>query len=320
MAPALLDATTIDISAIPHSLPSTLYTFRSTGQTIKFDGFLAVWPARTEEVILPDIAINQTLTLSELKPEQHFTQPPARFTEASLIKALEQAGIGRPSTYAPTLATIQDRNYVEKDEQKRLKPTEIGLIVNDILVEHFPKIVDIQFTARMEEEFDEIAEGKREWQPVIREFYEPFAKTLAEKYDVVEKKTPIEETDQICEKCGKPMIIRYGRFGKFLACSGFPDCKNAKPLAKEPPKSTGVQCPECKQADIVERLTRKKRRFFGCARYPDCTYATWTDPRLPAKAPKGVVIDPNDKTKPKDEDEEETSPTETEEDKDTGAE
>ncbi len=279
MTEALLDATTIDVEAQRPKTKDKSYTFRATGQVLKFDGFLKVWPAQVAEVMLPELAKDQELALEKLMPNQHFTEPPPRFSEASLIKALEQNGIGRPSTYAPTMATIQDRGYVDKDEQKRLKPTEIGLVVNDLLVEHFPEIVDIQFTAKMEEELDEIAEGKLSWQNVIREFYEPFSKNLAEKYEAVEKRNMVEETDQICEKCGKPMVIKYGRFGRFLACSGWPECKNAKPLPKEPPKSTGVQCPECKQAEIVERFTRKRRLFFGCSRYPDCKYATWSDPR-----------------------------------------
>lgn len=286
MTDALFDATTFEISATPEKKNGAAYTFRANGQVMKFEGFLAVWPTKTEDALLPELAKGDALALDALDPLQHFTEPPPRFSDASLIKALEELGIGRPSTYAPTLATIQDRNYAEKDESKRLRPTEVGTIVNDLLVEHFPEIVDFQFTAKMEEELDEIAEGKREWRPVIREFYEPFSKNLAEKHETVEKKTPQEETDQVCEKCGKPMMIKYGRFGKFLACSGFPECKNAKPLPKEPPKSTGVLCPECKDGEIVERWTRKKRRFFGCSRYPDCKYATWTDPRLPPKEAK----------------------------------
>jgi len=281
MAEALFDATTVDVEAESRTAKDTRYAFRANGQIMKFDGFLKVWPANVSEVTLPELTKGEMLALEKLVPLQHFTEPPPRFSEASLIKALEQNGIGRPSTYAPTIAVIQDRNYVEKDDQKRLKPTEIGYVVNDLLVEHFPEIVDIQFTAKMEEELDDIAEGKRAWQPVIREFYEPFAKHLAEKYDVVEKRNMVEETNEVCEKCGKPMVIKYGRFGRFLACSGFPECKNAKALPKEPPKPTGVQCPECKEAEIVERWTRRKRRFFGCARYPDCKYATWTDPRKP---------------------------------------
>ncbi len=287
MAEALFDATAVDVEARSKPSPraqaegkqeARSCLFRASGQVLKFDGFLKVWPIKTEDVLLPELSPNEALELEELKPLQHFTQPQPRYTEASLIKALEQNGIGRPSTYAPTMATIQERGYVEKDLEKRLRPTEVGMVVNGLLVEHFPEIVDIQFTVKMEEELDEIAEGKREWQPVIREFYEPFSKHLAEKYEAVEKQNMVEATDQICEKCGKPMIIKYGRYGKFLACSGFPECKNAKPLPKEPPKSTGVACPECKQGEIVERYTRKRRRFFGCSRYPECKYATWQHP------------------------------------------
>lgn len=280
MAEAIFDATAVDIIAESQKTKDKRYTFRTNGQVMKFDGFLNIWPSKIEETTLPELEKDEELKCEKIIPLQHFTEPLPRYTEASLIKALEQFGIGRPSTYAPTMATIQDRNYVEKDEQKRLKPTEVGVIVNDLLVEHFPEIVDVQFTAKMEEELDEIAEGKREWQPVIREFYEPFSKNLQKKYEVVEKRNMEETTEEVCEKCGKPMVIKYGRFGKFLACSGFPECKNAKPLPKEPPKSTGVKCPECGEGEIVERLTRKKRRFFGCARYPDCKYATWTDPRV----------------------------------------
>ncbi|MBI2055282.1 MAG: type I DNA topoisomerase [Candidatus Sungbacteria bacterium] len=284
MAEALFDATTVDITVAGQKAKDKNYAFRATGQILKFDGFLKVWPTKTEETILPELAKDDPLTLEKLTPFQHFTQPPPRYSEASLIKALEELGIGRPSTYAPTMATIQDRNYVEKDAAKRLQPTEIGLVVNDLLVEHFPEIVDLQFTAKMEEELDEIAEGKREWQPVIRSFYEPFAKHLAEKYEVVEKRNMEEATEEVCEKCGKPMVIKYGRFGRFLACSGFPECKNAKPLPKEPPKSTGAKCPECSEGEIVERWTRKKRMFFGCSRYPECKYATWTDQRKQANS------------------------------------
>lgn len=279
MPAALFDQTAVTIAAND-------YSFRANGQIMQFDGFLKIYPQKFEEHTLPPLSEKDALALKELKPNQHFTEPPPRFTEASLIKTLEENGIGRPSTYAPTMATIQDRGYVEKDEQKRLRPTEIGEVVNKILVEHFPAVVDVQFTAKMEEEFDEIAEGKMEWQPVIKEFYEPFAKIIEAKYAEVEKQTPVETTDEVCEKCGRPMVVKYGRFGKFLACSGFPECKNAKPLPKAPPKSTGVMCPECNQGELVERWTRKKRLFFGCIRYPDCKFATWTDPRKQAPEKK----------------------------------
>jgi DNA topoisomerase-1 len=272
MPEAIFDATAADIKA------GEKYIFRATGTTLRFDGFLKIYPLKFEEISLPELSMNERLNLVALKPNQHFTEPPPRYTEASLVKALEKFGIGRPSTYAPTMATIQDRGYVAKDEQKRFIPTEIGTIVNDILVEHFPEVVDIGFTAKMEEELDEIAEGKIAWQPVIKEFYEPFAKRLEEKYEEVKKHEVTETTEEICEKCGKPMIIRIGRFGKFLACSGFPECKNTKPLKSEP-QTIGMKCPKCGAGDIVIRRTRRKRIFYGCSRYPECDFASWTDPR-----------------------------------------
>ncbi|MBI2054786.1 MAG: type I DNA topoisomerase [Candidatus Sungbacteria bacterium] len=270
MPEAVFDATTIDVKAGEA-------IFRATGQILKFDGFLKVYPTKTEEVILPEVSPEEEVKLVSLDTLQHFTEPPARYTDASLIKTLEAAGVGRPSTYAPTLSTIQNRGYVEKDERKRYRPTDMGIMVNDLLVEHFPEVVDIEFTAKMEEELDEVAEGVKAWQPVIREFYEPFSRHLETKYEEVEKQNHDEATDEACEKCGKPMVIKFGRFGRFMACSGFPECKTTKNIKKEV-VSTGVKCPKCGEGDIVQRFTRKKRLFFGCSRYPDCDYATWTNP------------------------------------------
>lgn len=278
MPQAVFDSTAIDIEAKE-------YTFRATGQIMKFDGFLRIYPAKFAEIALPEVTPQETLDLIELKPEQHFTTPPARYTEASLVKILEQHGIGRPSTYAPIISTVQDRGYVERHERRYLKPTEVGFLVNDILVEHFPQIVDIQFTAKMEEELDGIAEGKAEWQPVIKEFYEPFAKVLEEKYQEVKKHEITETTDEICEKCGKPMIVKLGRFGKFLACSGFPDCKTTKRLRVET-ETIGMKCPKCIEGDVIIKRTKRGKIFFGCSRYPNCDFASWTDPRAPAKESK----------------------------------
>lgn len=262
------------------------YLLRASGQRIVFDGYLKIWPQKFEERELPELKENESLNLKSVKPEQHFTEPPARYSEASLIKTLEEYGIGRPSTYAPIISVIQTRNYVVKDAG-RFKPTDIGELVNKVLTENFPEIVDAGFTAHMEDELDEIAAGKISWQGVISEFYGPFAKNLAAKYEEVKKETLVpEKTDQVCELCGKPMIIKMGRFGKFLACSGFPDCKNTKKIAgaggKEPPKSTGLKCPKCSEGEIVERTVSRGRargkKFWGCARYPKCDYATWEDP------------------------------------------
>ena len=268
MPNATFDLTTIDVRS-PRGL------MRASGQVIMFEGFLKVWPSKSEETILPNVSEKESAAINSCTPLQHFTEPPARYSEASLVKILEKNGIGRPSTYAPTMSTITERGYVIKDESRRFYPTEVGITVNDMLVEHFPEIVDIAFTAHMEEELEEIAEGKIEWIPVIKEFYEPFAKHLEIKYETVEKKDMTEETGEMCEKCGKPMILRFGRFGRFIACSGFPDCKNTKTMA---PKSLGFKCPECKEGDLVERKTKTRRLFYGCSRYPDCKYATWKKP------------------------------------------
>ncbi len=292
MKEAIFDSTTVDITAASHlgalhlsdSIPLRCkapkwvgYTFRASGSIMKFEGWLKVYPTQFTENLLPELTENEILELKKLLPNQHFTEPPPRYSEATLVKALEEHGIGRPSTYAPTISTIQTRNYIEKNEQRRFVPTETGLMVNDILTEHFPQIVDIGFTAKMEEEFDDIAEGKTKWKPVIKNFYQPFHKNLMEKYDEVEKKHTDEETDEKCEKCGKPMIIKHGRFGKFLACSGFPDCKNAKAIKKESDK-IGMNCPKCKDGDVIKKFTKTKRMFYGCSNWPKCDFASWKNP------------------------------------------
>ena len=274
MEVAVFDTTTIDISAVLQDAKET-YLFRANCVIKKFDGFLAVYPMKFEDALLPECAEGQELSLKKIKGVQHFTQPPARYTEASLIKALEEHGIGRPSTYAPTISTIQARNYVEKNDQRRLQPTEIGTKVDTMLREHFPQIVDIAFTANMEEKLDGVAEGTVDWRKMIGEFYGPFHENLTKKYEEVkEDKPPEEKTDELCEKCGKPMVIKTGRFGRFLACSGFPECKNTKTIRK----TIGMKCPQCNEGEIVMKRTKKKRTFWGCSRYPECDYATWKNP------------------------------------------
>ncbi len=270
MAQAIFDATTVDITA-------GNYTFRANGSILRFDGFLKVYSIKYEENQLPELSERELLELLELVPSQHFTQPPPRYSEATLIKELEKNGIGRPSTYAPTISTIQDRNYVVKNEQKKFMPTEIGITVNDLLVEHFPKIVDIGFTADMEESLDKIAAGREKWVPVIKNFYDPFAKNLEEKYEQVEKKAPVEETDKICPECGKNLLIRFGRFGKFYACSGFPECKHTESLEKKQ-TDLGIACPKCVDGSIVEKRTRRGKSFYGCNKYPKCDFALWDKP------------------------------------------
>jgi DNA topoisomerase-1 len=303
MRPALLDSTTADIAAgkaiqagqpLPEKAP---YTFRATGSVIKFPGFLAVYrEGRDDEGdddldkdALPVLTANEPLDLIRLVPLQHFTQPPPRFTEASLVKALEEQGIGRPSTYAATVATLQSRFYVEMQE-KRLHPTDLGKVVNDILVEHFPAIFDIGFTSRMEEELDEIAAGDREWVPVLRQFYGPFAESVLKAEGSVGRvKVADEPTDEVCDLCGKPMVIKLGRFGKFMACTGFPECKNTKNIAQ----GTGVTCPKCNKHEIVVKRSRKGGRvFYGCNGYPECDFTLWDRP-LPSPCPNcgGLMVE-----------------------------
>ncbi len=281
MMPAILNTTAIDIEA--KSLTTeTIYTFRATGSQIKFDGFLKVYDGKIEETFLPELKEKELLNLKKITPLQHFTQPPARYNEASLIKALEAEGIGRPSTYAPTISTIQERNYVQKDENRKLAPTEIGFTVNDLLVEHFPQIVDLKFTARLEENLDKIAEGQEKWVPVIREFYEPFKENLTKKYDEVEKKKAIAEpTDRICPKCGKPLVIRTSRFGRFYACSDFPKCRYTENIAN----TIGVICPKCIEGEIVAKKTKRGKMFYACNRWPKCDFALWQKP-TGAKCPQ----------------------------------
>lgn len=278
---AVFDSTHVEIKA-QTALNSTFYILNSGGNILRFDGFLRIWPMKFEDKELPPLEEGEKLTLEKLNSLQHFTEPPPRYNEASLIKTLEKFGIGRPSTYVPIISVIQERNYVEKN-QGRFFPTEIGTLVNKVLTENFPNIFNVQFTAKMEEDLDEIAEGKMQWQNTIGEFYGSFSKLLIQKYEEVQKKEIVEEkTDVICELCSRPMVVKFGRFGRFLACSGYPDCKNTKPL-KEPPKSTGIKCPKCGQGELVLRRVNKKGRargriFWGCGRYPDCDYATWTNP------------------------------------------
>lgn len=268
MAQAVFDSCQIDIQA-------KQYTFRANGQTLQFDGFLKIYPIKYEEAELPDLKKNEVLTLEELIPSQHFTQPPARYSEATLIKKLEQEGIGRPSTYAPILDTIQKRNYVQKDENKKLCPTQTGVMVNEMLIQHFPQIVDIQFTAKMEKELDEIADGKDTWQATLKDFYLPFEKNLKTKEKEVAKKDLIEETDKICPQCKNPIVIRLGRYGRFYACSKFPNCKYTENLPKP---SLNIKCPKCGQGEIVEKITRSKKIFYGCSKWPKCDFAVWDKP------------------------------------------
>lgn len=278
MSPAVYDTLSVKLSAGD-------YTFRASGSRLRFSGFLEAYSKGEEEdeKVIPKLTQGDILQAEQLLPEQHFTQPPARYTDASLIKTLEEIGVGRPSTYAPTLTTIQARHYVTK-EAKNLFPTELGEMVDEIMKTYFPDIVDIDFTANMEKRLDDVEMGKEEWKQIIRDFYPDFKKSVenaAEKLEKIEIKD--EETDIICEKCGRNMVIKYGRYGKFLACPGFPECQNAKPYFEE----AGVSCPECGGKVLIKK-TKKGRIYYGCEHNGDgCDFMSWNKPTA-KNAPNAV--------------------------------
>ena len=281
MNQAVFNSTAVDIKAKSPLNPllikggsGGIYTFRATGQILKFDGFLKIYSIKFKEMELPSLEINEILELIKLMANQHFTQPPARYSEATLVKKLEELGIGRPSTYAPILSTIQERLYVEKNKERKFVPTEMGILVNDMLVQHFPEIIDYQFTAKMEKDLDEIAAGQTKWVPVIRNFYQPFEKQLNKKYQEVEKTKTEEKTERICPRCSGEIVIRSSRFGKFYACKNFPKCRFTEPVIN----STGVLCPKCFEGEIIERKTRKGKIFYSCSKWPNCDFALWNKP------------------------------------------
>ncbi len=305
MSPAIVNQVLVEIETKPEG-----FTFRATGQTIQFDGFLRVYPLKMEEKTLPILELKEMVRLLKLDSNQHFTQPPARYNEASLIKALEEKGIGRPSTYVPILSVIQERNYIDQDEERRFKPTEIGVVVSDLLSNHFPDIVDSEFTAQMETKLDDIADGKTSSSSVLNSFYLPFEALLKKKEEEIDKKEITEkETVKICEKCGSKMILKIGRFGNFLACSNYPQCKNTKsPIEVESEElcqecggkmvmkrsrfgsfwgcsnypncqntkslieATSLSCPKCKEGYVIKRKSKKNKFFYGCSRYPKCNF------------------------------------------------
>ncbi len=281
MKPALYSVTSVDIEAglLPAGRPASgrqgKYLFKATGSTLIFAGFKVIYDEgeeKKEEHPLPPLVIGELLELIKLNPSQHFTKPPPRYTDATLVKALEENGIGRPSTYAPIIETIVLRHYVKRDKGS-LVPTELGTVVTDLLIEHFPNILDVKFTAKMEEELDEVEEGKLEWTAALNDFYGPFSEWLSKAHiEMREVKKDVVETSERCEECGRKMVIKWGRRGKFLSCSGFPKCKNAKPIG------TGVKCPEggC-DGELVERRSRRGV-FYGCSRYPNCRHIEKTLP------------------------------------------
>lgn len=283
MAEAIVAETSVDVDAASKE-GSRHYLLRATGQEVKFDGWYKVYEKPPiKDQLLPDLKDGEDLDLVKVNSEQKFTEPPSRYTEATLIRDLEKNDIGRPSTYAPTISTLYERVYIEKLEDKKIGPTPVAKTAIDFLVKYFPGIVDLKFTAKMEGDLDEIAQGKQDWVATMGEFWGPFEKQIEKVTDEAQKmKVEVEETDVICERCGKPMVIRYGRFGKFMACSGFPECKNTKALTAP----TGMVCPD-DGGEVVQKRTKKGRMFWGCANYPKCKYASWTKPNLPESiAPK----------------------------------
>ena len=278
MSSAIYDTMAVNIKAND-------YDFRANGQTLKFKGFMVLYVEGTDNKVeeidgmLPPLEENQKVKKQKIVPKQSFTEPPPRYTEASLVKALEEKGIGRPSTYSPTITTILERRYIEK-EQKQLAPTELGKIVNKLLVENFSDVVNVEFTAEIEKQFDKVADGNEEWKKVIRDFYGPFIKevqrveTELEHVELVE-----EESDVECELCGRKMVYKYGRYGRFLACPGYPECKNAKPIINY----IDVPCPVC-GARVIEKKSRRGRKFYVCENSPEnCNYISWNKPKIGEK-------------------------------------
>jgi DNA topoisomerase-1 len=273
MSAALYDITNVEIKASNTDGQPKGYLLKATSSVVRFPGFVAVYSESRDEdersesfVSLPKLSTADRLLYLGTHPDQCFTQPPSRYTEATLIKALEQKGIGRPSTYAPILSTIQERDYVNKTDG-RFRPTDLGLTVNKILTGHFPQIVDPGFTAQMEEQLDEIARGRHEWIAALQEFYPPFQNMLDRAWTNLERVSMAQPSEEMCPKCGRPMVIRVGRFGKFLACSGYPDCKTTMPYLVR----TGISCPQC-GGELVQRISKKKKVFYGCSKYPKCQF------------------------------------------------
>ncbi|MCD5029259.1 type I DNA topoisomerase [Enterococcus asini] len=273
MTPAVLDTMKV-------TLEQNGVIFIANGSKIKFKGFMSVYIEGTDdgkeekENLLPELAVGDVVQSVSIEPKQHFTQPPARYSEATLIRTLEEKGVGRPSTYAPTLETIQRRYYV-KLQQKRFEPTELGEIVNTIMEDFFPQVINTSFTAEMENDLDKVGAGQEDWISVVDRFYKPFEKELKDAEEKIEKiQIKDEPAGFDCELCGHPMVIKLGRFGKFYACSNFPDCRNTKPIVKE----IGVTCPVCHEGQVIERKSKKNRLFYGCSRYPDCDFTSWDKP------------------------------------------
>ena len=290
MSPALYESISAQFKA------GDKYKFRVSGSRLLFPGHLILTGKEKEDDIdLPVLNEGDSYSLVDTNPEQHFTTPPPRYSEATLVKTLEEEGIGRPSTYAPTLSTIESRDYVEK-EGRYFKPTELGETVTELLTEYFPDVTDVEFTAELEKRLDEIEKGNEEWKKILRDFYEPFYERLENARENMESVQIVEETDEVCDECGSPMVVKYGRYGKFLACSSYPECKNTKPYLIK----TGVDCPECEDGEIIERTSKKGRTFYGCSNYPDCNFMSWNKPvKKPCPKCGSLMVEKTTKAKGK---------------------
>lgn len=299
MSECIHSVTQADITSVSENKKP--YIFKASGYTVDFDGFTVLYTegkdsAEEKAKALPELSENMPLKLKSMDSNQHFTEPPPRYTEASLIKALEEDGIGRPSTYASIISTITSREYVSK-EGKALKPTELGEVITKLMKERFPKIVNLKFTAQMESDLDSIEEGKNDWKDTLSEFYGDFAKTLEKaKEEMKDVKITLkeDETGEICDKCGKPMVVKYGRFGRFIACSGYPECKNIKKIVNE----IGVKCPKC-GGEVIKRKSKRGRFFFGCNNYPNCDFVSWDEPTNEKCPQCGKILFKKNTKKPK---------------------
>ncbi|RCW61109.1 type I DNA topoisomerase [Halanaerobium sp. ST460_2HS_T2] len=290
MSPALYESISAQFKA------GDKYKFRVSGSRLLFPGHLILTGKEKEDDIdLPVLKEGDGYSLIDTNPEQHFTTPPPRYSEATLVKTLEEEGIGRPSTYAPTLSTIESRDYVKKDG-RYFEPTELGETVTELLTEYFPDVTDVEFTAELEKRLDEIENGNEDWKKILRDFYEPFYERLENARENMENVQIVEETDEVCDKCGSPMVVKYGRYGKFLACSSYPECKNTKPYLIK----TGVDCPECEDGEIIERTSKKGRTFYGCSNYPDCNFMSWNKPvKKPCPECGSLMVEKTTKAKGK---------------------
>lgn len=294
MSSAVLDTMTVDLNVGAGAV------FRAVGSKVKFPGFMKIYvegnddgTATDEEKFLPPLAVGDVVSTESIEPKQHFTQPPPRYSEARLVRMMEEVGIGRPSTYAPTLETIQKRGYVAIEEKKFI-PTELGELVIQMMEEFFPEILDAEFTAHMEDDLDHVEDGKEDWVKVLANFYTSFEKRLeVAEEEMKEVELQDEISDELCEKCGKHLVYKMGRFGKFLACSGFPDCRNTKPIVKD----IGVTCPKCHEGKIIERRSKKGRYFYGCDQYPGCDYVSWDKPvSKPCPQCNSVMVEKRNKS------------------------